>query len=168
MKVRRAAAISTDARGTHMSLPSLLRLDRIATLDDAPDRDRVLEAAAALLADGDPEATEVIAGCLRQRERLGSTAIGHGVAIPHGRSSAFPGARAAFLRLATPVEFDGVDGEPVDLVFALIVPEHFTQQHLQWLSELAGYFADPARRDALREAPGVEALRTLLLDNALP
>ena len=168
MKAQRVAANSTDARGTKMTLPSLLRPDRIAMLADVPDRDHVFDAAAALLAEGDPGMRETIAGCLRQRERLGSTAIGHGVAIPHGRSSAFDGARAAFLRLATPVEFDGADGEPVDLVFALVVPEQFTQQHLQWLSELAGYFADPAHRDALREAPDVEALRILLLGSASP
>lgn len=146
-----------------MPLSQLLSPDRIAVLADAADRDQVLDAAGQLLTGSGPGAADAIAGCLRQRERLGSTAIGHGVAIPHGRCGAFDGARAAFLRLAQPVDFDAGDGEPVDLVFAMTVPEHFTQQHLQLLSELAEYFADPARREALRNAPDVDALRAVLL-----
>ena len=149
-----------------MPLPQLLDPDRIAVLADPLDRDRVLDAAARLLTDDAPGHAEPIAECLRQRERLGSTAIGHGVAIPHGRCGAFDGARAAFLRLAQPVEFGAGDGVPVDLVFAMIVPEHFTQQHLQLLSELAEYFADPQRREALRHAPDLATLRTLLLGDA--
>jgi PTS system nitrogen regulatory IIA component len=105
----------------------------------------------------------VIADCLRQRERLGSTAIGHGVAIPHGRSNAFEEVRAAFLRLQHPVDFDAGDGDPVDLVFAMAVPEHFTQRHLQLLSELAERFADAVFRTALRQAPDADALRGVLL-----
>jgi PTS system nitrogen regulatory IIA component len=145
-----------------MPLSPLLSPDRIAVLADPLDRDRVLDAAARLLAGDTGADAGAIAGCLRQRERLGSTGIGHGVAIPHGRCNAFDGARAAFLRLAVPVDFDAGDGLPVDLVFAMTVPEHFTQQHLQLLSELAEYFADPGRRESLRNAPDVAALRALL------
>src|SRR5690606_42058695 len=77
--------------------------------------------------------------------------------IPHGRSNIFAEVRAAFLRLRRPVDFDAGDGLPVDLVFAMTVPEHFTQQHLQLLSELAEVFADPGFRDALRAAPDAGA-----------
>lgn len=146
-----------------MPLTDLLSADRIVLLVEPIDRERVLDAAARLLADASPATTAVIADCLRQRERLGSTAIGHGVAIPHGRSNAFEEVRAAFLRLQHPVDFDASDGTPVDLVFAMAVPEHFTQQHLQLLSELAERFADPAFRTALRQAPDAEALRGVLL-----
>lgn len=149
-----------------MTLSNLLRPDRIELLATAPDRDHVLDAAGRLLAGDDPDAAAAIAACLRQREHLGSTAVGHGVAIPHGRCGASDGVRAAFLRLATPVDFDAGDDQPVDLVFAMIVPEHFTQQHLQLLSELAAYFADPVRRTALRDAPDLDALRSLLLGTA--
>jgi PTS system nitrogen regulatory IIA component len=145
-----------------MPLRPLLDPDRVAMLSGPLDRDRVLDEAARLLTGDAPDRAEPIAECLRQRERLGSTAIGHGVAIPHGRCGAFGQARAAFLRLAEPVEFDAGDGEPVDLVFAMTVPEQFTQQHLQLLSEVAEYFADPARREALRNAPDLAALRALL------
>ena len=147
-----------------MPLSPLLDPARIALIADPVDRDRVLDAAARLLAGDSPAEVAAIADCLRQRERLGSTAIGHGVAIPHGRCSVYGEARAAFLRLAHPVDFDAGDGEPVDLVFAMAVPEHFTQQHLQLLSELAERFADPAWREALRAAPDAAALRALLLE----
>ena len=149
-----------------MPLSPLLGPDRIALIADPVDRDRVLDDAARLLAGDSPADAAAIADCLRQRERLGSTAIGHGVAIPHGRCSVYGEARAAFLRLAHPVDFDAGDGEPVDLVFAMAVPEQFTQQHLQLLSELAERFADAGWRDALRKAPDAGALRTLLLDGA--
>ena len=145
-----------------MPLKDLLSRERIAVLDSPEDRDAVLDAAARLLA-GDEDGSAPIAECLRQRERLGSTAIGHGIAIPHGRNNAYREARGAFLRLREPVEFGASDGEPVDLVFAMTVPEHFAQQHLQLLSELAERFADPAFRAALRAAPDATRLRQLLL-----
>lgn len=146
-----------------MPITELLSADRIALLAEPGDRDTVLDATARLLADSSPEQTSAIARSLRQRERLGSTAIGHGVAIPHGRSDAYDHARAAFVRLAHPVEFGAGDHEPVDLVFAMAVPEHFTQQHLQWLAELAERFSDAGYRAALRNAASIEELRRLVL-----
>lgn len=145
-----------------MPLSELLSPDRIAVLADPLDRDRVLDAAARLLALDTVDDSTSIAGCLRLREKLGSTAIGHGVAIPHGRCNAFEGVRAAFLKLQEGVDFDASDGQPVDLVFAMTVPEHFTQQHLQLLSELAEHFADDDFRKALREAPDAAALGAVL------
>ena len=144
-----------------MPLKDLIDHERIAMLDAPLDRDAVLDAAARLLA-GSEDGAAPIAECLRQRERLGSTAIGHGVAIPHGRCGSFGEARAAFLRLSPAVDFGAGDGEPVDLVFAMTVPQHFTQQHLQLLSELAEHFADPRFRAALREAGDAAALARLL------
>lgn len=147
-----------------MAFNQLLAADRIAMLVEPGNRDNVLDAAARLLSDETaPETTAEIGHSLRSRERLGSTAIGHGIAIPHGRSNAYGEARGAFLRLREPVEFGASDGEPVDLVFAMTVPEHFAQQHLQLLSELAERFADPAFRAALRAAPDATRLRQLLL-----
>ena len=149
-----------------MPFQSLLAADRIVLLVEPGDRDAVLDAAARLLADSSPANTQVIGDSLRKRERLGSTAIGHGIAIPHGRTNAFDHARAAFLRLRTPVDFGASDGEPVDLVFAMAVPEHFTQEHLQLLAQIAEHFADAGFREALRNARDVVALRALLLDPA--
>ena len=118
-----------------MPFQSLLAADRIVLLVEPGDRDAVLDAAARLLGDGSTTTTQAIADSLRKRERLGSTGIGHGIAIPHGRTAAFDEARGAFLRLCEPVAFGASDGEPVDLVFAMAVPEHFTQQHLQLLAK---------------------------------
>jgi PTS system nitrogen regulatory IIA component len=151
-----------------MPLSELLSADRIVILVEPADREHVLDAAARLLAGASPDATATIADSLRQRERLGSTAIGHGVAIPHGRTDAFAQTRAAFLRLAPGVDFQAADGQPVDLVFAMTVPAHFTQQHLQLLSELAERFSDPGFRTALRIAPDADALRGALLGAMSP
>ena len=145
-----------------MPFQSLLADDRIVLLVEPGDRDAVLDAAARLLGDGSTTTTQAIADSLRKRERLGSTGIGHGIAIPHGRTAAFDEARGAFLRLREPVAFGASDGEPVDLVFAMAVPEHFTQQHLQLLAELAERFSDAAFRAQLRAAPDLAALRAVL------
>jgi len=83
------------------------------------------------------------------RERLGSTGLGQGVAIPHGRIKGLKEAVGAFMRLASPVPFDAPDGKPVNLVFFLLVPEQATEQHLQILSELAQLFSDRDLRERL-------------------
>ena len=152
-----------------MPLTTLLTADRIAVAVPADDGDAVLETAAQLLCgDAAAQTAAAIADSLRQRERLGSTAIGHGIAIPHGRSNVFAEPRGAFLRLQRPIEFGASDEQAVDLVFALIVPENFTQQHLQLLSELAERFADADYRAALREAADADALLRLLAEPMLP
>ena len=96
---------------------------------------------------------------------MGSTAIGHGIAIPHGRSPALESPRGVLLRLEPAVDFNAADGEPVDLVFAMAVPDHYTHQHLMVLSELAERFSRPEFRDALRNAADASAMRSLLLDD---
>lgn len=144
-----------------MSISDLLAVDRIAIMDEPIDREAVLDAAARLLAD--TAGANDISASLRAREQLGSTGIGYGVAIPHGRTDAFDQARGAFLRLREPVDFDSSDQQPVDLVFAMAVPRHFTQQHLQTLSELAEQFAEEDFRTALRDAADIDALRDVLL-----
>lgn len=128
----------------------------------ACDRDAVLAAAASLLA-CEQAGAEDLRASLQAREQLGSTAIGHGIAIPHGRLAALEAPRGALLRLEPAVDFGAVDGEAVDLVFAIAVPDHYTHQHLMLLSELAERFSDEGFRQALRVAPDAEAMRTLLL-----
>ncbi len=151
-----------------MPLTQLLTVDRIAAAARADDVDAVLDLAAQLLSGDAPAHTAGIADSLRQRERLGSTSIGHGIAIPHGRSDVFAEPRGAFLQLSRPIEFGASDQQAVDLVFALIVPEHFTQQHLQLLSELAERFADADYRAALREAGDTDTLHRLLAEPSTP
>jgi PTS system nitrogen regulatory IIA component len=96
------------------------------------------------------------------RERLGSTGLGQGVAIPHGRIKGLKEAHGAFVRLAQPVPFDAPDGNPVNLVFVLLVPEKATEKHLQLLSELAQMFSDKALRDSMGRAPDAAALHQLV------
>ena len=94
------------------------------------------------------------------REAQHATYLGSGIAIPHGRAPTLDRPRGALLRLATPVDFGGE--EPVDLVFAMAVPAHYTHQHLMLLSELAELFSAPDIRQALREAGDARALREAL------
>lgn len=83
------------------------------------------------------------------RERLGSTGLGHGVAVPHGRIKGLKAPLAAFVRLAEPIPFESPDGQPVKLLIFLLIPDHVTQQHLEILSEIAEMFSDDAMRAAL-------------------
>ena len=123
------------------------------------DRDSTLIAASRLLACREAGADSLFLS-LRERENVGSTAIGHGIAIPHGRSETLQEPRGALLRLQQPVDFSG--DEPVDLVFAMAVPAHYTHQHLMLLSELAEIFSDPDIRQALRVAPDAQTLKHII------
>lgn len=96
------------------------------------------------------------------RERLGSTGLGKGVAIPHGRVSGSSRVQAVFVRLAKPLAFDAVDGEPVDLLFALAVPEHCTTDHLKLLAEIAEKFSNEDLLRELRAADDANELVQLL------
>lgn len=152
-----------------MPMRDLLSAARVAIVHDATAPGRVIDAAAQLLADpAQPGQVGAIAASLHAREAVASTAIGHGVAIPHARIHALDESRGAFLRLSPPVPFGADDNVPVDLVLALAVPEHHVQQHLQQLAELAEHFADDAFRTRLREAHDLDALRALLLARREP
>ncbi|MSQ89516.1 MAG: PTS IIA-like nitrogen-regulatory protein PtsN [Betaproteobacteria bacterium] len=107
-------------------------------------------------------ARSVVFESLFARERLGSTGLGQGVAIPHGRIKGLKDALGAFVRLAQPVPFDAPDGKPVSLVFTLLVPEHATEKHLELLSELAQMFSDRALREAMALATDAAALHQLI------
>jgi PTS system nitrogen regulatory IIA component len=104
----------------------------------------------------------VVFDSLFARERLGSTGLGQGVAIPHGRIKGLKEALGAFVRLAQPVAFDSPDTKPVNLVFVLLVPEQATEKHLQILSELAQMFSDRALRESMAAAPDAGALHQLI------
>lgn len=147
-----------------MHLLDLLSPGRVLAPGPIPGKKRLLEKASALLAEGNAEVERAIFDSLIGRERLGSTGLGHGVAIPHGRSPKVGTAVGTFLRLAEPVDFGSPDGMPVDLVFALVVPEHFSSQHLMLLSQLAEMFGDANFRDELRAAGDSAALHALLSD----
>jgi len=102
------------------------------------------------------------------RERLGSTGLGHGVAVPHGRVKNIDNPCAAFARLAQPVAFDSPDGQPVDLILVLIVPETATQQHLDILAEVAQRLSEPSILEQLRrETDAMRIYEMLTVTNAL-
>ena len=106
-------------------------------------------------------ARSVVFDSLFAREKLGSTGLGQGVAIPHGRIKGLKQAAGAFVRLKTPVPFDAPDGRAVNLLFFLLVPEQATEHHLEILSELAQRFAERSFRDALVAAPDSAAVVAL-------
>ncbi len=136
-----------------MQVSELLELERISCNTPAASKKRVLEQLSALLAgsQGDLTQTQVFDSLLT-RERLGSTGLGHGVAIPHGRVKNSDKTLVALLKLEHGIDYDAVDNQPVDLLFALLVPEHSTDEHLQLLSQLAEMFSDPELVKQLRAA----------------
>jgi PTS system nitrogen regulatory IIA component len=107
-------------------------------------------------------ARSLVFDSLFARERLGSTGLGQGVAIPHGRIKGLKDAIAGFVRLAQPIAFDAPDGKPVNLVFVLLVPEQATEKHLQILSELAQMFSDRALRESMAAAPDAGAFHQVI------
>ena len=96
------------------------------------------------------------------RERLGSTGLGNGVAIPHGRIKGSSHVEASFIRLRKPVAFDAIDGQPVDLLFCIAVPEDCGEDHLKLLAQVAEMFSDAAFLEELRKAEDAGTLMQLL------
>jgi PTS system nitrogen regulatory IIA component len=118
----------------------------------ASSKKRVFEQAGLLFENNQGIARASVFDSLFARERLGSTGLGQGVAIPHGRIKGLKEAVAAFVRLEQPVPFDAPDGRPVQLLIFLLVPEQATQQHLDILSELAQMLSDKTFREGLMAA----------------
>lgn len=142
-------------------IASLLVADNVVASLDASSKKRVFEQVGLLFENHQGIARSVVYDALFAREKLGSTALGLGVAIPHGRIKGLKQAVGAFVRLAAPVQFDAPDGKPVDLIFVLLVPEAANEQHLQLLSELAQMFSERAYREKLAAAPDATALHAL-------
>ena len=144
------------------AISQILTADQILLDLDASSKKRVFEHAGMLFEQklGMPRAS--IFDSLFAREKLGSTGLGLGIAIPHGRIKRLKEATGTLLRLRTPVPFDSPDGKPVSLLFVLLVPEHANEQHLQILSELAERFSDRNCREALAKAESAEAVLEIL------
>lgn len=123
---------------------------------------KLFEHAAELLAARHDLKTTDVFTSLFERERLGSTALGHGVAIPHGRIKGLADACGALYRLKTPLEFDAPDNLPVSLCFILLVPKNANEQHLQILGELAQIFGDAEMRSRMLSAPSSSDLVALI------
>jgi len=139
----------------------LLLPENVVANLDASSKKRVFEQAGLLFENHQSLARSLVYDALFAREKLGSTGLGLGVAIPHGRIKGLKHAVGAFLRLASPVQFDAPDGKPVQLVFVLLVPEAANEHHLQLLSELAQMFSERDFREKLMAAGDGPALHAV-------
>jgi len=108
----------------------------------------------------------LVTDCLFARERLGSTGLGFGVAIPHGRIKGLKEPRIAAIRLQNPIAFDAADGLPVNFAFVMLVPEKAVQKHLDLLAEMAELLGDDDRREALKGALTAESLIAIVHNGA--
>jgi PTS system nitrogen regulatory IIA component len=146
-----------------MLLSDLLSPERIRCDVHSSSKKRLLETISQDLArNSDDLSQRVIFESLCARERLGSTGLGNGVAIPHGRVKGSQDIQATFISLKKPIAFDAIDGEPVDLLFALTVPESCNEDHLNLLAQIAELFSDPDLLKELREAESPGKLLQLL------
>ena len=150
-----------------MNISEILEPGRVLGNVEARSKKRALEILSELLGHAGEEcvANEIFEN-LVQREKLGCTALGRGVAVPHGRSPGLSGPAAAFVKLHEPVDFDAADGERVDLIFGLLVPEETTENQSAALADVTRLMADATLRGSLREATSSSTLYQLLADAA--
>ena len=139
----------------------LINLRRIQCGAAVTSKKKSLQLAAELLQsavpepadDDDDEDNEIdVFDALTGRERIGCTGMGHGIAIPHGRVDYIDQPLGAVLVLDEPVNYDAPDGEPVDVIFALLMPEHQVDEHLNVLADLARFFNEESNRQLIRNA----------------
>jgi nitrogen PTS system EIIA component len=142
----------------------LLKLDNVLSECETSSKKRLFEQASQLVQASQGVPAAEVFESLFAREKLGSTALGYGIAIPHGRIKHLKDTACVFLRLKTPTDFDAPDGQPVDLVFVLLAPAAATDLHLQILGELAAMFSDEAFRNRLRAAPDAASLHRLICE----
>ena len=134
-------------------LNKILPSDNVFLELDVGSKKRVFEHVGILFENSHGIARSVIFHSLFAREKLGSTGLGQGVAIPDGRIKGLKEATGAFIRLKEPIPFDAPDGKPVSLIFVMLAPANATDLHLQILSELAQLFSDRQIREQLASAP---------------
>ena len=109
-----------------------------------------------------------ILDALLEREQEGSTGVGYGVAVPHARLSGLDRMRAVFVRLETPIEFEAMDEQPVDLMFALLAPKEANSEHLRALARVTRILRKGEMREQLRQARSADAIYALLAQQATP
>lgn len=147
-----------------MNISDIISPDRVVCDIDATSKKKALEQLSDIIA-SDTSTTllpQDVVDSLIARERLGSTGIGYGVAIPHGRLKNTDHAIAAFAKLHEGIDFDAADNQTVDLLFALLVPEESTNEHLQLLAQLAEMFSDEEFREKLRASKDRQDIYNLL------
>ena len=146
-----------------MQISDFLSPDCILSNIDCHSKKDALDTLAKTIANSDSATTQTeVFDCLIARERLGSTGLGNGIAIPHGRLKQGKKTLAAFLHLDSAIDYDAVDKLPVDLLFALIVPEESTDEHLQILATLAEMFSNESIISKLRRSSTPEEIYSIL------
>lgn len=131
---------------------------------DVSSKKRVFEQVGLLFENNHQIARSLVFDSLFAREKLGSTGLGQGIAIPHGRIKGLKEAIGAFVRMQQAIPFDAPDGQNVNLIFVLLVPDRATDLHLQILSELAQMFSDKSLRERLLGAASAAELHQLIVD----
>lgn len=159
----------------HNTDPAICQIDdflsrgRIALDLNVSSKKRLFEEMAAILVKDSPALNkDTVFQVLIERERLGSTGIGHGIALPHGRVSGMEAPVMAAARLKRPLEFEAIDNQPVQFIIALLVPADATSVHLQLLARLAERFNDAGVRARLGNAISVDELYDALTDGHGP
>jgi PTS system nitrogen regulatory IIA component len=145
-------------------ISNLLPMQNVLIDLDVSSKKRVFERAGLLFENNHNIARSLVFDSLFAREKLGSTGLGQGIAIPHGRIKGLRDAVGAMIRMHEPIPFDAPDGQPVNLIFVLLVPERATDLHLQILSELAQMFSDRSFRDQLLNIPSADAMHRLIAE----
>jgi PTS system nitrogen regulatory IIA component len=141
-----------------MNLCDLLAPDGIITSLQATSKKHALQELAVIAAERTGLDAHEIFNTLLQRERLASTGLGRGIAIPHVKLPGLKRIFCLFARLQQPIEFESHDGEPVDLVFLLLAPEHASGDHLKALATISRVVREPSTIDALRNAPDANSV----------
>lgn len=155
--------MNQPSQGASATIARLLPLTNVALDLDLSSKRRVFDEAGLLFQHHQGIARATVFDSLFARERLGSTGLGQGVAIPHGRIAKLGSPVGAFLRLKDPIPFEAPDGLPVKLLFFVLVPEKATEAHLQILASLAEMFADDAMRDRLSTLPDAALVHHALI-----
>jgi PTS system nitrogen regulatory IIA component len=145
-----------------MSLTDLLAPDAVIPALKVTSKKQAIQELAAKAAALSGQSDRVIAETLLQREKLGSTGVGNGIAIPHGKLPQLPKLFGLFARLARPVDFEALDGQPVDLIFLLLAPEAAGADHLKALARVARLLRDADVAQKLRESRDAAALYSVL------
>lgn len=148
-----------------MKIADILSAERVSLGHTFTSKKKALEELSQLLARGVEGVTAAdILASLSAREKLGSTGLGHGVAIPHGRIAGVNDSVGAFMRLKHPLDYEAHDGHPVDLIFGLLVPQGATEAHLKHLAAIAEMFSDESFCKKAREAADDQTLFRLIAD----
>ena len=145
-----------------MQLSTILSLDCTKSAVQCSSKKRALEIISNLVAEHTGQDSTELFECMLSREKMGSTGIGNGIAIPHARMSSADKAVAVLIQCEEPIDFDSIDNRPVDIMFALLVPEDQCKEHLKTLSSMAQRLSDKQVLKSLRAAQSDQELYDIM------